>query len=564
MSVQVLSVTDEKGARSVSGLATNLYNMFLTEPNASAALPPPMAPTAPVLISERLPTPAATGCSMNGVTKTVVVIAGVNGKIKRLEAAMERTKGIAEIAQGNGNALHCVFLGGALPPHGAKDEGVAKRLVGVKADGIPELGLKPDRVHLVAGPREIQALSLVASGNATEAVKQYLASSKLVDCLGPEWMDQQGTGGLWVKATGTQGGMMMGKLPGVGVMGANGPRAEWIKSPTPLSPMAWKDELNRRWNSAANDPKALKDKSPGHWQFWMTLGVQSAIDEEALPATGLSTDGCKSTAAFARQSAAFGTVQRAAGQCWMDVGASGDSLYWVVRTWCSSTSYSMNLEKLPALDRTRDAEELQFVVSSTLGSLVQHAERATALTPPVHPWANFGKLRGLLGPCVCGGREGKEVLRVVHWHGHGMPDALMLLPEAYLRYVLHDMFEEVASTRSSEACAVSGFLVLDDADIVPMRVPGVSEAEQLHANESVGARVWKLPLKAQSDAMRDILAAPATLTPGTRLDSTPTRQIFYTFTNFNDPLAGLRVKWVFAPGESRDARDMPTLDVVTD
>ena len=241
MSVEVLSVNG-KGSRSVSGLTSNLYSLFVTESPASAALPQPMAPTAPtapVLVSERLPTPATTGCGMNGVTKTVIVIAGVNGKIKRLEAAMDRTKGIAKIAQGNGNALHYVFLGGALPPHGAKDEKVAERLVGLRSKGIPELGLKPDRVHLVAGPREIQALSLVASGNAEEAVKQYLASSKLVECLGPEWMDEKGSAGLWLKATGTQGGVMVGKLPGVGVVGANGPRAEWIKSPTPLSPIAW-------------------------------------------------------------------------------------------------------------------------------------------------------------------------------------------------------------------------------------------------------------------------------------------------------------------------------------
>ena len=219
---------------------------------------------------------------MNGVTKTVMVITGVNGKIKRLEAAMERTKGIAEIAQGNGNALHCVFLGGALPPHGAKDEGVAKRLVGLKTNGIPELGLKPDRVHLIAGPREIQALSLVArpghaeeaaEEEAREAIKQYLASSKLVECLGPEWMDEQGAGGLWVKSTGTQGGSMVGKLPGVGVVGADGPRAEWIKSPTPLSPMAWKEELNRRWASVAKDPKALKKASPGLWDFLSLIHI---------------------------------------------------------------------------------------------------------------------------------------------------------------------------------------------------------------------------------------------------------------------------------------------------
>lgn len=568
MSVEVLTPenVDGKSARSVSGLATNLYHsLFVTEPTASVSLPPPLVPTAPVLASERLPTPEATGCGMNGVTKTVVVIAGVNGKMARLQTALKRTRAISEVAKSNGNALHYVFLGGALPPHGAADEGVVGSLVGLKANGIPELGLRADRVHLIAGPREIQALSLVKGGNPNDAVTRYLASSKLAECLGPEWMDYNGTGGLWIKATGTQGGIIVGKLPGVGVVGANGPRAEWIKPPTPLSHMAWKDELNRRWkatvNAVSSDPDAFKKQSSGLWQFWMTLAVQSAIDEEPLPATGLGTEGFSSHAVFARQSAAFGTVQRTSGQCWMNLGASGDSLYWAVRTWCSSTSYSMNLQKLPLLDRTPTIAELQFDVSSTLGSLVQHSERATALTLPVHPWANFGRLRGHLGPCVCGGRGNKEVLRVVQWSGPGMPDALMLLPEAYVRYVLKDVFREAASTHDS--CAVSGFLVLKDADIVPMRVPNVSEAEQLHANESIGTRIWKLPGKPRDEgnAMKDIAAAPATLTPGQGVNSPTGSHIFYTYTTFADPLAGLVVKWVFAPGKTRDARDMPTLDL---
>ena len=250
MSVEVLTPgnVDGKSARSVSGLASNLYaSLFVTESPIAAALPAPLVPTAPLLASERLPTPAATGCGMNGVTKSVVVIAGVNGKMARLQTALKKTEAIAKIAQGNGNALHYVFIGGALPPHGAADEGVAGSLVELKANGIPELGLRADRVHLIAGPREIQALSLVNGGNPNDPVTRYLANSKLAECLGPEWTDDNGTGALWIKSTGTQGGIIVGKLPGVGVMGANGPRAEWIKPPTPMSPIVWKDELNRRW-----------------------------------------------------------------------------------------------------------------------------------------------------------------------------------------------------------------------------------------------------------------------------------------------------------------------------
>ena len=111
--------------------------------------------------------------------------------------------------------------------------------------------------------------------------------------------------------------------------------------------------------------------------------------------------------------------------------------------------------------------------------------------------------------------------------------------------------------------AVSGFLVLDDENAIAMRAPGVSEAEQLHASEAMGARLWRL-LASRDDepALKDIVAAgpPAPLTPGQRVDSAG-RHIFYTHTTADDPLAGLMVKWVFAPGEAADARDTPTLDL---
>ena len=119
-------------------------------------------------------------------------------------------------------------------------------------------------------------------------------------------------------------------ITGIGVMGANGPRAEWIESPTPLSAIEWKEELNKRWTEVANDPRTVREEAPNRWQFWMTLGVQSALDEELLPAQGLDTGGRKSLAVFARQTAAFGTVRRTLridrtsmmmmpDQCWMDV-----------------------------------------------------------------------------------------------------------------------------------------------------------------------------------------------------------------------------------------------------
>lgn len=562
------------GSRSVRGLATNLYNMFLSETPASAALPPPMIPAA---APSAAPTPAATECGFNSRTKTVLVYAGINGKAARLGAALDRTKEFAQTARNRGNIVHYVFLGGALPPHGAKEEGVVEQLVTLKTRGSAEYGIQPELVHLIAGPREIQSMSLVAGGVATEGLTGYLQACKLVECLGPEGMDEEGTGGMWLKCTSTQGGAMVGKMPGIGVNGANGPRAEWIPAGRTLTKIAWKDELNKRWSKVASDPKALRDdpNASARWQFWMTLGVQSALEEDVLPAAGLDLGTNEAVAVFARHSAAFGTVRRtlridrpslvmASGESWMDVGVTSDSLYWAVNTWCSSTARAMNAHKLPMLDRTPNLSELQYDVNCTLGSLVQHSERANALTPPVYPWANFGSLRGQLGPCVSAGRDGQEILRVVHWTATGTPDVIMLLPEQYVRFVLQDYFQELASVMDYGSRAVSGFLVLEDENIVAMRVPGWSDAEQMHANEAMGVRLWKLPTgnKSTSGALGGI--APGPLVPGQRIEPAAGKHIFYTHTTSADPLSGLHVKWVFAPGDSADAKDMPTLDIAND
>lgn len=585
MSVEVLSASSAgdsggespDGSRSVRGLATNLYNLFLSETPASAALPPPMIPAA---APSAAPTPAATGCGFNSLTKTVLVYAGINGKAARLNAALDRTKEFAQQARNRGNVVHYVFLGGALPPHGAKEEGVVEQLVTLKTQGSAEYGIQPEFVHLIAGPREIQSMSLVAGGVATEGLTGYLQTCKLVECLGPEGMDEEGTGGMWLKCTSTQGGAMVGKMPGICVNGAKGPRAEWIPAGRPLTKIAWKDELNKRWSTVASDPKALRDDQNwvDRWQFWMTLGVQSALEEDVLPAAGLDLGANGSVAVFARHTAAFGTVRHTLQidkeshmitpiDCWMDVGITSDSLYWAVTTWCYSTMKAMNEHKLPMLDRTPNLSELQYDVNCTLGSLVQHSERANALTPPVYPWANFGSLRGQLGPCVCAGRDGQEILRVVHWSttDPAVPDVIMLLPEQYVRYVLQDYFQELVSVVDLGTRAVSGFLVLEDENIVAMRVPGLYDPGQIHANEAMGVRLWKLPTgnKSTSGALGGI--APGPLVPGQRIEPAAGKHIFYTHTTSADPLSGLHVKWVFArDGDRTDAKDMPTLDIAND
>jgi hypothetical protein len=356
--------------------------------------------------------------------------------------------------------------------------------------------------------------------------------------------------------------------------------------------MKWKDEFNRRWHEVAADPWSVRENQHAKWQFWRILGAQAALDEEQFPAQGLQSPlSGRAMAAFARETAAFGTVRRTLavdkksrmhlpGDLWLDVGAASDSLYWAVSTWCHSTMNAINSHALPPLDRTPTLDDLQYDVSCTLSSLVQHTESTSTLAPSVAPWANFGQLRGLLGPCVLAGRDGREVMRLVHWSGRGMPDVVMLLPEAYVRVVLQDYFHDLVAVSELGAQSTSGFAVLHNVNAVALRLPNLTEAEQADAAASMGTRIWSvhpIPPTSSKELADEMIAAPKPwrallrfsshaeeLVPGHRIESNASRTVFYTHQSSADPVAGLWVKWVFAPGASANARDLPTLEVDND
>ena len=87
-----------------------------------------------------------------------------------------------------------------------------------------------------------------------------------------------------------------------------------------------------------------------------------------------------------------------------------------------------------------------------------------------------------------------------------MHAAVMLLPEAYVRYVLNDYYQDMIGSMSLGARAVTGFLVLEDTWMVPMRLPDVSEAEQIDAAKQLGARLWKMPASSAGGSTRgDVL-----------------------------------------------------------
>ena len=146
--------------------------------------------------------------------------------------------------------------------------------------------------------------------------------------------------------------------------------------------------------------------------------------------------------------------------------------------------------------------------------------------------------------------RGAEVLRTVQWDRRDS-SFLTLLPEAYVRHVLADYdrsFVELASP--GPHTVLSSFLILPDDDVVLLRFPDLTGAEQVDAANELGNRIWKLPSKK--------VAFPIlrTASPGTRVDTVENQSVFFTVSDGEDALEGLVVRWAFAPG----GQDLPTLD----
>jgi len=134
------------------------------------------------------------------------------------------------------------------------------------------------------------------------------------------------------------------------------------------------------------------------------------------------------------------------------------------------------------------------------------------------------------------------------------------------------------------ASFVQGFMVLPNANVLSIRVPGVTHAEQKETARSMGHRIWRVQKEAfngdsalrayQSDARREMQAAlpvwrdliryevagddgARKLRAGERVPSERQRTIFYTTTSNSDSLSGLLVKWTLAAAQS----NLPTIAV---
>jgi len=473
---------------------------------------------------------------MKGVTPTVFVISGMDGDIERLATAVDATIPMARIAEANGNRIHYVFVSGT-----GGNKKMITNLMEFATEGF--LSAKPADIHFILGPRELQMLQNVVEG-ASGIELAYLKRAKYMECIGPPDMDENGSHGMWIKYSSTRGGAIVGKLPDVGT--------QWANADRKLTLIEWKDQLNKRWQAMASNASSLPKEHRIEYSFWLAMSQVEKEDKELLPAAGLGTETYGSTAVFARSTnRVFGTlgrtlvVDKASGnrfpaQTWIEMGAVAPSIYWTCATWCGSTSKAFASSNKLVLNRSDSLDKLQYYVSCTLGSLVQHSEQPDALGQPVFAWRNFASMRGRVGPCVKAGRGGEEVLRVIQWSHNAAPDIVMMLPESYVRFMLESYFQDTIGLTRLKGKAVAGELVLFESDTVQMKLCDLSEAEQLHAAQQLGPRIWKMSSSSAKTG----------------------KQTFKTYTSTADPLAGLTVKWVFAPGfDAVEARDMPTLAV---
>lgn len=549
-------------SRAEVGVSDKLYRLFL---NSADAVPPqPVPPQVPPKGDKPLPT----GCSGNGVTKTVVTFAGIDGSVDRLEAALHRSALIIEFAAAKGNDVHACFLGGALPPDALPPDALPpgtnkdKSVVEILNDYVSsEKILKnvPARnVHLFVGPREMGHLK-----SRDENVRKYLLNAKVVECFGPDSMDANGSGGVWIKSTSTDA-------------------ATWLNvgSPTLLE---WRTHVNKKWLQAVLEVEQGGNNVSDRQGFWLTLAEKDEKDDALVPSEGLLTpEGVGGGAMFARPtSAPFGLLQRrlllrkpsdawpeitfATEQLWLDLGTASESIAIGVKTFCFSTMKYIRSMSLPPIDRTLRIENLQFDVSCALCTLCTHE------TAGSKPWARFLDLRGQLGPCVSAGRNGNEALRVIHFRGPEMPPVTMLLPELYLRYTLQDYLVNLEGVDLGSFC-VFGVMGFDDRHGIKTRFPNLSEAEQSDAARFHGLRIWRGVHSNPNDALGQVFTPDPSRSllqglggvqevAGKRVDSGTGTTTFHVLTHSADSLSGLAVKWVFAPGETND---MPCLDVDND
>ena len=529
---------------------------------AAAAVSSPRAtraptPTPPETAMARLsivPTPAPTGCGAHSRTRTLVAVGP-----SHIAAALRHATPVMERARKANNEVIVVVMGAA-------DEQEAEAALRVPGDRV-----------LLAGGRELAALKL--GRGATGPMRSYLREALLLEAIAGMVgeMDSEGRGGAWL--------LPASPVPLDGSRAPLAPRAE-------ASMRDWKDALNAQWREwrkryldgkaalGADDeallavytsfPTAPRPEDPPLAAFardavglvGLAAPPPTGVVDHTLLWRGVRRDGSAWPEPLAR---------------WASPGGGPSSVYAAVCTWCGSVRAHIDRAP-PRLDLHANASELQWEVEQTVLSLLTYT--AGDFSQPF--LTRFDDLRGVLGPVVLAGRDGARPMRTVWWT---LPDraggALMLLPEPYVQLATAEHHAHTPPAHGGPLLAAQGFLVLADADALPMTLSGVRPEELEPERRAFGHRLW-IPngataaesqaavaalqaVKRADDAVAtfrtqrdlDTARAAAGPTPGARVPDTPGRTVWLTRATSSDALNGLRVRLTKRPAPPH----MPTLDV---
>ena len=516
---------------------------------AKAIAPPPAATTTVLRASTSLSAltikPASVGCAAHAQMATVIAIGP-----SHIQLALTRIKPLIEIARSNHNYVTVVVLG------------VQNELEAEAALTTPTPRL------LLAGANELEALR---SRKATGTVRAYLREAVLVGLVpgSGKGYDDDGLNGVWC--------LPSASVSLDGSLGAIEPRGDKTMAKWQLAiNTQWRDWYMRydRQSTTLDDqdnvlmraytsfPKAPRHPPVSQLPRWSTV----------LLATGSGP--------------AFGTVDhtilwrdgRSPSELWpcpcerwATTGSHAGSPYWAVASWCTNTQGALRTPApLPDVQLTLD--DLQYDVWTTLATLAVIKHGGVEGSPS----RRLQQLSGVLGPVVLAGRANNEPMRVSWWTPSEGTPVLMLLPEAYVQIALID-YDSKRTTGQGQALLCSqGFLVLANADEVPIEFAGVTASELDGERAAFGPRLWSMRGTPPDPALPELHEAPAPrgglvsyrtqtdadadctrglLDPGVRVGTSPTHSVFYTKTTSDDQLSGLRVRWTVA--------DRPTLDVDT-
>ena len=403
-----------------------------------------------------------------------------------------------------------------------------------------------------------RVVSAVLDYMTTGPMHDYLKMAIPVDCMGQS-DEAEGRGGLWLMASGTSQGLIVGKIPSSGdVVEKDGERyleVVWRDAPVNFreaglavlaagrieqgvkvsevpvnlkdlsgraTRLEWKMEFAEAWKKFYESFVDGKE-SQQLYDAWLLLSLEEpswgpTMSVEPRPLWGLR-DKTHKSAVYGSVSGVFSNpfgllrrrlrVTASTGahrpmEVWTATNTSGygPSAYWAVNTWCQTVSNTLDHKiHSPVFDRSLNATDFQYDVNLTLSTLL------TFEVGGRKPYErSFSSMRGVVGPCVLAGRDGGEWLRAIFW-STGVDDGgvLMLLPELYLQFMLQAYLETMQESWDDPPCTfVQGFMVLPNKDVLPIHVPGVTHAEQQQTAASMGPRIWRLSLSEFDGAADDV------------------------------------------------------------